>query len=110
MKIDVKPHASVAVVTPHGAITVEEAEEFREKLAASIREREGRVVLDMEYTPYLDSAGIEALLELCSTASAMHPRLANLGETCREALDLTSVLQELEVYDTVENAIRSYKR
>ncbi len=110
MKIDVNPHASVTVVTPHGAITLEEVEEFRERLAATVKEREGRVVLDMEYTPYLDSAGIEALLELCSSATTAHPRLANLGETCREALDLTSVLEELEVYDTVENAIRSYKR
>ena len=110
MKIDFKPHANVMVVTPHGPIIGDDAQEFRENVTASIQEREGRVVIDMEYAPYLDSVGIEALLALCNGPGLVRPRVANLGETCREALDLTLVLPEFEVFDTVENAIRSYKR
>lgn len=110
MKIDFKPHANVMVVTPHGPITVEDAEEFRESVSARILEREGRIVLDMEYAPYVDSAGIEALLALCSTAGPVRPRVANLAEACRDALDITLVLPQLDVFDTVESAIRSYKR
>lgn len=110
MKIDFKPHANVLVVTPHGPITAEEAEEFRERVAAGVEEREGRVVLDMEYAPYVDSAGIEALLALCTGSRSVRPRVANLADTCREALDLTLVLPELDVFETVESAIRSYKR
>jgi hypothetical protein len=40
----------------------------------------------------------------------LQPLLAHLGETCREALDLTDVLPKLRVFDNVENAIRSLKR
>ena len=49
------------------------------------------------------------LLELCGVSHAplQHPKLAALSETCMEALQLTDVLPRLEVYDTVENALRS---
>ncbi|MBN2448366.1 MAG: STAS domain-containing protein [Phycisphaerae bacterium] len=111
MKTDVQPHGSVMVVTPHGPLTREEVAEFRNTVGQAIASREGRVVLDLQHVPYVDSEGIESLLELCgATESLNRPRLAQLDETCREALDLTEVLWQLEVFDTVESAIRSYKR
>lgn len=71
-----------------------------------------RVVLDLADVPYLDSSGIELLLELCGVQVAPHqrPKLAALSETCLEALELTSILTRLEVFDTVENALRSCQR
>jgi hypothetical protein len=66
----------------------------------------------MADVPYLDSGGIELLLELCGAHLSPHqrPKLAALSETCMEALELTDVLPRLEVYDTVDNALRSCKR
>jgi anti-anti-sigma factor len=112
MKVEAQPHGSVSVLIPHGPLAGEELDAFRQELQAAIDQKSGRVVLDMNDVPYLDSTGIQALLELCTgqQAAAARPRLAQLGETCREALDLTNVLPRLTVFDTVENAIRSYKR
>jgi anti-anti-sigma factor len=112
MKVDTQAHGSVSVMVPHGALAGDDLGDFRHHLQAAIDHKSGRVVLDMSDVPYVDSGGIEALLELCTAgpAAAARPRLAQLGETCREALDLTDVLPRLSVYDTVESAIRSYKR
>jgi anti-anti-sigma factor len=112
MKTDIQLHGSVSVLIPHGPLAGDELDDFRRDFQAAIAHKSGRVVLDMSDVPYLDSAGIEALLGLCtgSEAATAGPRLAQLGETCREALDLTNVLPRLTVFDTVENAIRSYKR
>lgn len=112
MKIDIQLHGSVAVLVPHGPLTADQTDAFHGKLKTAMDQRQGRVVIDLREVPYFDSRGIETLLELCGERRAVvqRPTLAQLGETCREALDLTNVLQRLEVFDTVENAIRSYKR
>jgi anti-anti-sigma factor len=112
MKIDTQPHGSVSVLVPHGPLAGSDVEELRQTFSVTIDQKSGRVVLDMSDVPYLDSSGIEALLELCAEQQlgTTRPRLAQLGETAREALDLTDVLARLTVFDTVESAIRSYKR
>ena len=112
MKVDSQSHGSVSVITPHGPLAGDELEDFRGALLIAIDQKGGRVVLDMSDVPYVDSGGLEALLELCTAqqAASARPRLAELGEACREALDLTDVLPLLNVFDTVESAIRSYKR
>ena len=112
MKIDTQLHGSVSVLVPHGALAGDDVEDFRDHLHNTIDQKSGRVVVNMDDVPYLDSIGIEALVSLCTgthSASA-RPRLAQLGETAREALHLTDVLERLTVFDTVESAIRSYKR
>ena len=112
MKIDTQLHGSVSVLAPHGPLAGEDIDHLQKDLCTAIDQKSGRVVLDMSDVPYLDSKGIELLLELCTgqPIAAARPRLASLGETAREALDLTNVLPRLTVFDTVESAIRSYKR
>lgn len=112
MKIETQLHGSVSVLVPHGPLAGDDVEDCRRALSMAIDQKSGRVVLDLGDVPYLDSGGIELLLELCTgqPAAAARPRLVQLGETTREALDLTDALPRLTVFDTVENAIRSYKR
>ena len=111
MKVDVIPQGSITVLAPHGPLTRDEDDDFRASAGDPIRDRNGRIVLDMTDVPYLDSRGIETLLELVAGATTLvKPRLANVCDTCREALDLTDVLDRLNVFDSVESALRSFKQ
>jgi len=111
MRIDKRVRGAVPVLTPHGPLTADEVDDFRRALSDASAQHAVPLVLDMSQVPYLDSAGIEALLELCGEVPALsRPRLAGLSEACREALDLTDVLGSLSVFDGVENAVRSVRR
>ncbi len=112
MKIDSQTHGLVTVLIPNGALVEGDVETFNAAVEEAATRRSGRVVIDLRQVPYLDSAGIEALLSVFSKRRSplTRPRIARLTDTCREALDLTDVLSKLDVYDTVENAIRSYHR
>lgn len=112
MKIDTQIHGSIAVLVPHGPLATDSTAAFRRQVQLAGDQKQGRLVIDCRDMAYLDSQGIEALLELCGErrSAASRPKLAQLNETCREALNLTEVLSRLEVFDTVENALRSYKR
>lgn len=110
MKVDVQQHGSVCVIVPRGAITEAETENLRRILTPEADKHGARLVLDLTHVPYLDSAGIEYLLEFAASApsAAMRPRMASLTDTVREALNLTDTLQRFYRFDTVESAVRSY--
>lgn len=112
MKVDTQVHGNVTVLVPHGPLITDELPSFRKTLDTATESRMGRVVIDMREVPFLDSTGIEALLTISGhvPGALARPRLAGLSDTCREALDLTDVLHRLDVFDTVENAIKSFAR
>lgn len=127
MKVQTQPQGNLTLLVPHGPLVADELIEFRRSVEAALKgtgphseprqkapsgPRLRRVVVDMADVPYLDSAGIELLLELCSVGRApqQRPKLAALSETCLEALELTDNLPRLEVFDTVDNALRSCQR
>ncbi len=110
MKFDISKEGLVAVVRPHDALTAETVDDFSRVVRETAAAKAGRVVVDCVDVAYLDSRGIETLMQMCGGTVGCGPRLAALTDTCREALDLTDVLSQLDVFDTVENAIRSYRQ
>lgn len=142
MKVHTQPHGNVTVLVPHGALVADELIDLRRAIESATASRGKRgftpsrspktstpnpqslepevpapsfpkhVVVDLADVPYLDSSGIELLLELGGVQVAPHqrPKLAAVSETCLEALELTDILPRLEVFDTVENALRSCRR
>jgi anti-anti-sigma factor len=112
VKIQTQPQGNVTLLVPHGPLVSDDMIELRRAIEETTVASARRVVLDMSDVPYLDSAGVELLLELCGVHLPPHqrPTLAALSETCMEALELTDVLARLEAFDTVENAMRSCQR
>lgn len=112
MKVHSQPHGNITVLTAHGPLLAEESIDLRRSIETAMAAGAKRVVVDLADVPYLDSGGIELLLESCDVTHSPYQRpvLAALSETCLEALELTNCLPRLEVFDTVENAMRSCRR
>lgn len=110
MNVEMQTHGAIVVLRPRGPLVTDDARSFRDKARQAIEQRGGRVVLDLSDAPYVDSEGIEALLDVASSTAHVGPTVAQITDTVREALDLTDVLSRLRVYDRVESALRSYKQ
>lgn len=110
MKIDRLKMGSVGVIAPHGAITQAEADELTAAIETTRQPAAGRVVLDMGDVPFVDSKGLETLLDFADRqrSAGQTAKLAGLNETCREIMDLTELLGEFEVFDSVDSAVRSF--
>lgn len=110
MKVVKSKQGSVWVFRPEGALVVNEVDD----LGAEIRQVDGlahgRVVLDMAAVPYLDSVGMEAMLDMSDTCqeSGRKLSLANVSATAREIMDLTDILDSFEIFSHTDDAIRSY--
>lgn len=101
---------AVSVIRPAGALTEIEREQFAGKIFAMIEASMGRVVLDASDIPYVDSAGLEALLDasdkLAESGRAL--KIAHVNETLRETFDLTEVRDAFECYEDTNAAVRSF--
>lgn len=110
MEIDERQHGAVTVLRPRGPIVEADAEGLigraREALEASL----GRFVIDAADVAYVDSCGLEALLEVTEMLASSGQALKVCGatETLREILSLTGLSGEFEHYEDVQVAVRSF--
>ena len=59
---------------------------------------------------FLDSRGVEVLWDLADRQreTGQTTKLAAVPELCREILELTEVVQHLDLFDSSESAVRSF--
>ena len=87
------------------------AGEAIDTLAREVEKRtNGRIVLEFSQVPYLDSRGVEALWDLADRQreAGQTMKIAAVPELCREILELTSIARHLDIFDSPENAVRSF--
>ena len=110
MDIVEQKQGAVTVVKPSGALIGEDADRLKQNLSEAARANLGRVIVDASGMAFVDSRGIEVLLdvsdELAGGGRAL--KLAGVTATVREALDLTGAAEAMEFYDDVNGAVRSF--
>ena len=71
---------------------------------------ETRIVLDLGKLGFVDSAGLGALIaaRTATVNRGASIKLANLTKKLRDALTITKLVTVFDVYDSVEEAIKSF--
>jgi anti-anti-sigma factor len=107
MKIDQFQHGSVLVLVPHGPMTEDEVSSLRDALDDA--QSSPRVVLCMREVSYMDSQGLEFLLDMSEKfeSEGRRLRLAEIEDCCREILYLTDYQDAFEQYAGIDDAVRS---
>jgi len=110
MRIDEQTHGAVTVVRPRGPIAQSDAEGFALSVRAASMRSLGRIVIDATDVPYVDSKGLESILDIADEMSqnGQTLRMCGVCETVREAMDVTDVLQSVEQFEDVPSAVRSF--
>ena len=71
-----------------------------------------QMVLDLGEITHIDSGGLGTLVSLYASARKVggEIKLARLGDHARELLQITRVVTLFEIFDTVEDAIASFRK
>jgi len=100
----------VAVLRPEGPLTGDDAEQFKRDALEVLQTAMGRVPVDTALVPYVDSRGLEVLVEIneqmAQTGHAL--KLCTVSETVRQAMELTNVAPSFEYFADVSDAVRSF--
>lgn len=110
MKTQLQRTGAVTVVRPDGPIIGDDADRFKTEVLGAIHENLGRVIIDASCLTYVDSRGLEVLLEATEylAHSGQTLKLCALNKTVRQVLELTGLSSQFEYYDDTNTAIRSF--
>ena len=112
VKLDVSRTEDIAIVQCRGRIVFgEEADELRRVVLALLKETR-QIVLNLAWIDHIDSSGLGTLV--ASFISARHHRaeikFASLSPKARRLLAYTNMGRLFEVYDSTQDAIKSFHR
>jgi anti-sigma B factor antagonist len=110
MEIYEQRQGAVVVIRAHGALTAAEAETVRDAVLGAAARNAGRLCVDASGIPYVDSKGIEALVDVTDALgkSGQALKLCATNETVREALELTGWGEAFEYFEDVGAGVRSF--
>jgi anti-sigma B factor antagonist len=106
-----KESDGVQILQLSGRVTLgEESNQLRTKLKEALSEGKTRLVLDLAEVTYIDSAGLGTLVAGFTSAQnqGANLKLANLTKRFREQLNITKLVTVFDVYDSVEDAVKSF--
>jgi len=103
-------HGAVLVVKPDGPLIQDDAKTLGETTHGRGRATLGRIAVDLSASPYIDSLGLEALVDLADELDTCGQtlRLAGVSATVREVLDLTGLTNRFEFHEDANLAVRSF--
>ena len=110
MKILEQRQGAVTVLKPEGALVESCAAAFKQRIRHALGESMGRFVVDLSAVPFVDSAGLEALVELTEEMgkSGQAMRLCAANKTVREVLELTDLTSLFDHFEDANTAVRSF--
>jgi anti-sigma B factor antagonist len=111
LEITEKDTNGVTVLTLSGRVTLgDESNKLRTTFKDVLSRGKNRLVVDLADVSYIDSAGLGTLVAGYTTASNQGAgvKLANLTKKFREQLHITKLVTVFEVFDSVEDAVKSF--
>ncbi len=110
MEIEELNYGAVAVVMPIGALTQDDAERLKTQMLEVRVKSLGRLVLDASNIPFIDSRGLEVLVEVSQqlTQTGQALKVAGVNDVLREVFELTELTCEFEHFTDVNSAVRSF--
>jgi len=108
--IQTQQSGAVTVVKPSGPVAQADAQDLRNELLKAQKEHLGRIVLDVSDVPFLDSGGLEALVEVAEemSRSGQWLKLCAVNQTVRQILELTGLACQFEHFEDANSAVRSF--
>ncbi len=110
MNIIEQHQGAVTVLKPEGPLAADDVKLFATALSKAIGTNLGRCVVDLSAVPFVDSKGLEALLD--ATEEMAHGgralKLCAVNKTIRQVLELTELVSQFDHFEDVNSAVRSF--
>lgn len=110
MRISEQQQGAVTVLKPEGPLTEPEVAAFKKKLMDTLAGSLGRFVVDMSAMPFIDSKGLEAMVDVTEEMgkSGQALRLCAANKTIREVFELTELSSQFDHFEDANTAVRSF--
>jgi anti-anti-sigma factor len=110
VNIEVQKYGAVLLIQPFGPLVGNDATACRNEAQEAIKESLGRIVLDMAGVSYVDSVGLDCLLDISEKMekSGRTLKLCSVNDTVRQVLELVELAPRFEYFEDANTATRSF--
>ena len=111
MQIDERTIGEVLILDVNGRITLGEGDEIlKDKVNSLLNQGKKKIILNLADVPYVDSAGLGAIVRTYTTVSRQGGslKLLNLTKRITDLLAITKLLTVFETYDAEADAVQSF--
>ncbi len=110
MKISEQQQGAVTVLKPEGPLVEADAAAFATALSRAVGANLGRCVVDLSAVAFVDSKGLESLLEATDEMArgGRALKLCAVNKTVRQVFELTGLDSQFDHYEDVNSAVRSF--
>jgi anti-anti-sigma factor len=110
MEIQEQSQGAVTVIKPVGPLVEADAAQFKSRAMDLIARNLGRVVVDAAGLHFVDSPGLETLVDLTEELgrSGRALKLCGANVTLLKVLELTGWADAFEYFDDVNSGVRSF--
>ena len=112
MQIEERVNENVTILDLKGKMTLGEGDELlKEKINSLLQQDKKFLLLNLEGVPYIDSAGLGEIVRTYTTVSRQGGKLklVNLTKRITDLLSITKLLTVFETFDSVPEAVKSFK-
>lgn len=110
MEIQEQRQGAVTILKPMGALIDPESRLFKDQALETATKNLGRIMVDASAIPFVDSSGVEALVDLTEqlAQSGRALKLCGATDTIKEVLELTGWAHAFEFFTDVNTGVRSF--
>ncbi|MXY17311.1 MAG: STAS domain-containing protein [Acidobacteria bacterium] len=111
MEIEQRPSGDVMILDLSGKLTIGSGDELlKDKINSLIQQGHRNLLLNLAAVPYVDSAGLGAIVSSYTTVSREGGSLKLLGLTSRieDLLAITKLLTVFDTYESESDAVASF--
>ena len=112
MSVDIQTQrqGAVIIVRPEGALAAPDAEQLKRTLLDQSTASLGRVVLNLEAVPFVDSRALEVFVDVTEQlgVGGQVLKLCGVNKTVREVLELTDLTGLFDHFEDANTAVRSF--
>jgi anti-anti-sigma factor len=109
---EIRRQGTISIVTGDEPIHAASISQLDSQLLACFSHGQPRIVLDLERVPLIDSAGLEWLVDAAEKCFQRggQVQIAAPNPLCGDILRITGVNEQIEVFEDVTTAVRSFAR
>ncbi len=111
MQIEERIVGEVTILDLKGKMTLGEGDELlKDKINSLMNQGRGKILMNLEGVPYIDSAGLGEIVRTYTTVSRQGGtmKLVNLTKRITDLLAITKLLTVFETFDSESEALQSY--
>ena len=112
MSFDQQSIGAVTILKPRGPVAnIEDSQLFFGQAENLVRQSLGRFVVDASEMSYVDSTGLEALVDISQRLNTFGQplKMCGVSETLSETIRVTQTADSFDIFDQVQDAVRSYR-